>query len=41
MYLGTGPELIVLAADPSREALSKALVRFEKTGEAWRLVPAG
>lgn len=41
MYLGTGPELIVLAADPSPEALAKVMVRFEKTGASWRLGPVG
>ncbi|WP_141738945.1 MULTISPECIES: hypothetical protein [Stenotrophomonas] len=37
MYLGTGPGVMVLAADPSPEALSKVLVRFEKTGGNWKL----
>lgn len=37
MYLGIGPELLVLTADPSHEAPSKAMVRFERTGSRWRL----
>jgi len=40
MYLGTGEELIVLAGNPSREALSKAVVRFQGTGDRWMLIPA-
>ncbi|MDQ1108626.1 hypothetical protein QE424_001785 [Stenotrophomonas rhizophila] len=41
MYLGVGRELFVLAKDPSPEALSKAMVRFEKTGGSWKLGPVG
>ncbi|MFL9585287.1 hypothetical protein [Stenotrophomonas sp. AB1(2024)] len=41
MYLGIGRELFVLAADPSADALSRAMVRFEKTGGSWRLGPVG
>ncbi|WP_313341581.1 hypothetical protein [Stenotrophomonas sp.] len=41
MYLGIGREVFVLAADPSPDALSKAMVRFEKTGASWRLGPVG
>ncbi len=40
MYLGTGQELMVLAGNPSAEALSKVVVRFQATGERWKLVPA-
>ena len=31
---------MVLAANPSAEALSKVVVRFQATGERWKLVPA-
>lgn len=41
MHLGVGRELFVLPADPSPETLSKAMVRFEKTGGSWRLGPVG
>jgi len=41
MYLGIGREMFVLAADPSPEALSKVMVRFEKTGGSWKLEPVG
>ncbi len=40
MYLGTGQELILLAANPSPEALSKVVVRFQGTGDRWKLIPA-
>ncbi len=40
MYLGTGQELIVLAGNPSREALAAAVVRFQATGDRWKLVLA-
>lgn len=32
---------LILAAVPSPESLSKAMVRFEKTGGSWRLGPLG
>lgn len=34
-------EPFILAADPSPESLSKAMVRFEKTGGSWTLGPPG
>lgn len=39
MYVGIRRELFLLAKDPSPEALSKATVRFKKTGGSWRLGP--
>lgn len=41
IYLGVGRELFVLPADPSPKALSKVMVRFEKTGGSWKLGPVG
>lgn len=41
MYLDIGPAVIVLAASLLPEALSKAMVRLEKSGGSWRLGPVG
>lgn len=41
MYLGIGRDVADLAAEPSPEALSKAMVRFEKAGSSCRLGQVG